>query len=163
MNIFILNLDPAEAAAAHADQHVGKMLIESCQLLCNAARALGYGYAPYKPTHAKHPCSVWTSASPTNYAWLARLAVALGAEWRHRWLFPERWEHASEVVAARLLGQAQIVVELPQTFAQAMPETYRRTDAVAAYRAYYAAEKRVLAGKPATWTRRPVPEWMCGA
>lgn len=157
MNIFVLSLDPQEAATLHSDRHVGKMLIESCQLLCNAARSFGYSYAPYEPTHLGHPCSIWAATSPTHYAWLARLAVSLAEEWRYRW--PKRKAHASEAVAKRLLSQSSSV-DIPSVFAQAMPEIYRNPDAVTAYRNYYAAEKRTLGGKPATWTRRAVPEWM---
>lgn len=36
MNIFALNLDPKEAAKAHGDKHVVKMILEACQMLYTA-------------------------------------------------------------------------------------------------------------------------------
>ena len=54
MNIFRLDDDPAVAAYFHCDKHVGKMLIESCQMLAAAQHLLG-GTASYKLTHQNHP------------------------------------------------------------------------------------------------------------
>jgi hypothetical protein len=36
MNIFALSLDPKEAAQAHGDKHVVKMILEACQMLYTA-------------------------------------------------------------------------------------------------------------------------------
>lgn len=36
MNLFILSRDPEEAAKAHADTHVVKMILEACQMLYSA-------------------------------------------------------------------------------------------------------------------------------
>jgi hypothetical protein len=36
MNIFALSVDPKEAAKAHADKHVVKMILEACQMLYTA-------------------------------------------------------------------------------------------------------------------------------
>ena len=51
-------------------------------------------------------------------------------------------------------------LRLPQTgmtpFAQAMPDEYRKKDAVEAYRAYYRGDKADIA----VWSRgRKVPDW----
>jgi hypothetical protein len=40
--------------------------------------------------------------------------------------------------------------------ALAMPEVYRGNNSVKSYRDYYRGEKRNIA----TWTKRPIPEWM---
>lgn len=148
MNIFVLDADPTVAATMLCDQHVGKMLLEACQLLCNCHDA-----APYKRTHYNHPCSVWVRADPANYAWLMRYAAALSAEYRHRF---DKTHACSKIV----WWCNPAIDSGPTTpFAQAMPEQYRGDDAVAAYRRYYAVEKRVLRGKPVTWTRRDRPTW----
>ena len=68
MNIFALDRDPRKAARGLQDLHVGKMLIEACQLLCSAHPL---DAAPYRRTHFNHPCAVWTRASLSNYRWLA--------------------------------------------------------------------------------------------
>jgi hypothetical protein len=153
MNIFALDKDPTKAARLLQDLHVGKMLLESCQLLCSAHPV---GTAPYRRTHINHPCSIWTRASLQNYRWLIAHAEALAAEYSHRF----GKEHKSALVAkwCRIhepdLPDAEL---LP--FALAMPEAYRGQDAVVSYRKYYAAEKRTLRGQPARWTGRATPRW----
>lgn len=153
MNIFVLDRDPQKAARAVQDLHVGKMLLEACQLLCSAHPA---GEAPYRRTHYNHPCAIWTRASLGNYRWLTAHAQALASEYQHRF----GKEHASAVVARWCQEHEP---ELPDAgllpFAQAMPEEHRRPDPVRAYRSYYSTEKRMLRGKPARWTRRAVPRW----
>jgi hypothetical protein len=42
MNLFILHLDPQQAAKYHADKHVVKMLLEACQLLYGVHWVLAY-------------------------------------------------------------------------------------------------------------------------
>ena len=155
MNIFALDDDPVKAAQALCDQHVGKMLLETCQLLCNC-----HAEVPYKRTHFNHPCSVWARASLHNYLWLRKHALALAAEYEHRF----GKVHGSRTVAVWAAQHLPInIPNVAQTpFAQAMPEQYLGPDAVAAYRRYYAAEKMILRGKPVTWTRREQPAWLRG-
>ena len=175
MNFFILAADHDANAAAHADQHVGKALLEGCQMLCTAhpepadrepwiamapPERLRRGLLPYKHTHVNSPCGLWTRRRPGNYVWLIHFAYALAREYEHRF----GRAHASLAVVdwcaerACLVGFAESGAT-PSPHVQVMPERYRGTDAVEAYRRYYAAEKRVLRGMPATWTRRPRPEW----
>ena len=163
MNIFVLDADPAKAAQALCDQHLGKMLLESAQLLCNAHVGIPAHAAPYKPTHLKHPCSTWTAATYGNYMWLCHHARELGAEYEHR--FGKK--HASAVVAQWCMlhtpiGPSPMLIAPRTPFIQAMPEHYCGPDAVAAYRRYYTAEKMILRGKPVTWTRRERPVWLDG-
>ena len=157
MNIFILSTDPRECAQLHADQHVGKMLVEACQLLCDA-----HPDAPYRHTHVNHPCAVWARSSLGRYCWLAQLAIELSDEWEYR--FGKR--HASRDVAEWALDAPEHMLLMSpeiEPFAQAMPQHYRASSAVTAYRAYYAAEKRVLLGAPAKWTKRATPAWFSAA
>ena len=56
MNVFYLHHLPPIAASYHCDKHVGKMLIESCQLLATAHHEFGNGdKVSYRPTHKNHP------------------------------------------------------------------------------------------------------------
>ena len=136
----------------HVDLHVNKMLLETCQLLCNA-----HEIAPYKRTHYNHPCSVWVRSSQQNYLWTCNLGMALAMEFRHRF----KKGHASEAVVKWAFANplTNPVYDLTP-FAQAMPEQYRREDAVKAYRTYYLAEKMMLRGKPSKWTGRSIPHWI---
>lgn len=173
MNIFVLDSDPAVAATLLCDQHVGKMLLEACQLLCNAypeptgslrqqwldstpQERSRLALLPYQHTHVKHPCSLWASTAMCNWVWLYQHALTLWHEYRHRF---DREHGASCALLWISKRYAHVQPGLSTPFAQAMPEQYRGPDAVQAYRRYYAAEKRVLRGKPVTWTRRPRPNW----
>jgi hypothetical protein len=42
MNLFILSSNPTEAAEAHADKHVVKMILEACQMLYSAHWTAAY-------------------------------------------------------------------------------------------------------------------------
>ena len=107
MNIFALDNDPTTAARYLCDQHLGKMLLESAQLLCNAhtIAALATGSqstAPYKPTHLKHPCSIWTASTYGNYNWLCHHARELARQYEQRFTR----KHASATVDGRRQGAA---------------------------------------------------------
>lgn len=179
MNIFILDHTPSTIAQAHADQHIGKMLLEGCQLLCSAhaepanrelweemipEQRVREALLPYKRTHRNHPCAIWARRRASNYTWLVLLTLALAEEWEYR--FGKHHEShkvakwCAEHISAAIFAEPNSGLT---PFVQALPEKYRGPDAVAAYRAYYAAEKRVLLGKPAKWTRRPTPTWFGGA
>jgi len=155
VNIFVLDLDIPTCARFHADQHVIKMTLESTQILCTVLHRHGID-APYKPTHARHPCTLWAGRSLSNWEWLRRLALALNREYRYR--FGSSGDHRSARVAKSLP-----LPPLPDSglteFAQALPDEYRVPgDAVRAYRAYYIGEK----SRFARWTRRRPPRWLTG-
>ena len=166
MNIFFLSLDPAEAAKLHGDKHVIKMILESTQMLmtCHAclqpdrdAWAIAFqrdtGRSPYKPTHANHPCTAWVRASPANYAWLCRLALALCDEKMRRW--PANAEHACRPLLEWLAAHPPPYPPggSPEDLtppARAMPDEYKVSPqkdpfeaAVASYLAYYEHKKRL--------------------
>ena len=84
MNIFYLDNNIEKCSQSHADTHVIKMILESVQILCTALFLNGIE-APYRPTHKKHPCVLWTSESFSNWLWLRELTVELNKEYRYRW------------------------------------------------------------------------------
>ena len=174
MNLFRLDIIPSSAAMYHADHHVGKMMIEACQLMATAhikPDVPGYdemlphcrlaaNLLPYTHTHVNHPCAVWVRQGLDNYLWALELAFALAAEFRYRF-----GDHTTVEVVEWL--SKNVPSRLPQgstTPPQAMPEQYRCNNPVTAYRRYYAAEKRSYRRGSkmvtATWTRRGVPEFM---
>jgi hypothetical protein len=93
MNIFVTNICPFMSAAGLDDKRVNKMVLESAQMLSTAIHLVDseqisifkvftpkgkkrklalhrkYGRV-YMPTHANHPCNVWTRKNRTNYNWL---------------------------------------------------------------------------------------------
>ena len=87
MNIFVVHPDSQVCARALDDKRVGKMLMESNQLLSTAVRE----WLPdiederlCRPTHASHPCSVWARRSYLNFDWLLCHARELNLEWHWR-------------------------------------------------------------------------------
>ena len=162
MNIFVLDKTPEIAAKYHSDQHVVKMILESAQMACTTYHLFGLD-APYRMTHANHPCTQWVRESRSNYLWLYRLAYSLNEEYKFR--FRKAVNHKSWDVFATLHREKYGLLEetkfqRPLTsltnFAQAMPEQYRSDDGIEAYRRYYA-----LAKIPnARYTFRNVPYWV---
>lgn len=152
MNIFVLSEDPVAAALMQCDQHVVKMPLESAQLLCTAFED---GVAPYRWTHYKHPCGVWTRTARENFLWLVTHALALADEYRFRY----GKEHKSREVILWCREHLEWVT-FPQQgltpFAIAMPAQYKCGDAVTSYRNFYVQDK----SRFARWTRgRPAPDW----
>lgn len=179
MNIFAVDPDPAASARALHDAHVVKMALESAQILStlvhptrayyralcpeeraspekHSGRFLLSGERIYLPTHPAHPCTAWTGLRRANWRWLYAHAFALCAEYRRRF----GREHGAQAVVLALSGEAVGGAGDLQPFVQAMPETYRGPDPVAAYRRYYVAEKLFPGGRRARWTRRDPPAWL---
>ncbi len=154
MNIFVLDRDPSQAARWHFDKHVTKMLLESCQILCTALHQnTGLQDIPYKPAHAKHPCTIWASASRENFEWLCYLAIGLNDEYEYRY----GKLHKCKIVLDYCIAHIDHLRSVGLTpFAQAMPDEFKAQDAVVAYRNYYNLGKRHIS---TVWTGRDFPPW----
>ena len=153
MNIFILDKDIDLCAKYYIDKHVVKMPLETAQLLSTAVN-LNYKDAKglYRSTHVNHPCSVWTRSSRRNFMWLAKLGLEICEEYTRRY---ER-VHASSKVIINAIDYANYIPDGDLTeFVQAMPDKYKKPDAVEAYRGYYIGEKHSIASwktdKPSWW------------
>lgn len=144
MNIFYLHEDPYTSAKAMTNKHVVKMILESAQMLSTAHHVLDKDQVRnkdklYKPTHQNHPSSVWVRQSKEHYMWLYKHFIALSTEYTKRY-------DKTHLTYQRLASYLQ---EYPEnlkndTFTQppqAMPDIYKDTDSVRAYRKYYLNEK----------------------
>jgi hypothetical protein len=171
MNIFILDRDAATSARMMCDKHVVKMILESCQLLSTAHHVLdgeellvNTGKRKYKTyictnknickaTMMNHPCTIWARETRSNYIWLWRHAYALCKEYTRRY----NKIHAMESMLLNELHDPPLNIKKgAQTpFAQAMPENYKDSNAVVAYRKYYINEK----ARFAKWKLNDEPEW----
>ena len=156
MNIFVLDADPFVAAQMMCDKHVVKMILEGCQMLSTVhSLDVVQDNKPklYKPCFHNHPCTIWARASKSNYYWLANHTHELTNEYTSRY----NKVHKSTSMARWFTHNAPS--NLPDTictkFAQAMPEVYKNTDAVKAYRAYYVGDKRRFA----KWSNGKTPKW----
>ena len=152
MNIFVLSEDPREAAQWVVDSHAVKMVLETAQILS----AVSWRYhvpAPYKLTHAKHPCTLWAGDTLGNWTWLVEHGHALADEYERRY----GKTHKSLAVLQWAKDHGGRPARGERTpFAQAMPPEYHSPDAVTAYRAYYQGAKARLA----TWKApASAPAW----
>ena len=150
MNIFVLHHNPIIAAQMQCDKHVVKMILETAQMLCTVAHDHGFD-APYKATHKKHPCTLWTGKSKENWGWVIKHGLGLCAEYTKRYGRVHKSQQHIEWCQ-------RLPINLPQTgltqFAQAMPVEYKNDCAVTAYRAYYHGEKAGFA----KW-KTEAPDW----
>jgi hypothetical protein len=138
----------------HADKHVIKMILESCQLLCSAHHICPNTFSPpYKLTHKNHPCAIWVRQSVQNYLWLCRLATELCKEYTFRY----GKEHKCEMIIHQLHVSTPTIPDVPFTEPpKAMPDQYKKLPTVLAYRKYYLCEKTHLL----TWKKRQPPRWV---
>lgn len=156
MNIFILDKDPKKAAISQCDKHVCKMVIESTQMLC---LALPPDLSPYKQVFKHHPCSKWVLYSSANYEWMIEHAIALSQEYTFRYNREHKCaRHICMIIYRtwKIFRTWNFVENKLTPFVQAMPDQYKDSDAVRAYRAYYKGEKKHFA----KWNNgREAPDW----
>lgn len=150
MNIFILDTNPKKCAEYHCDKHVVKMILESAQMLCTVLSQNNIE-VPYKPTHAKHPCTIWAAKSVANFNWLRDLSKFLNDEYKLR--YNKKINHKSFDVIKSLPDYKNECLGLT-SFALAMPDEYKCDNPVEAYRNYYKQDKKNIA----TWKNK-TPEW----
>lgn len=151
MNIFVVDEDPQQAARDLCDKHVVKMPLESAQMLCTVLVELGVAGVPYRPSHLNHPCTRWAAATRSNFDWLVTHGRALCNEYTRRY----GKDHKSGLVIEWCAQHRDELPDGPLTpHAQAMPDVFRSTSAVLAYRTYYREGKANIV----TWKMGP-PGW----
>lgn len=157
MNIFALHNDPIVAAEYHTDKHCVKMILESAQMLSTTQHIMSDAVPKflYKPTHINHTCSKWARETGGNYRWLARLALALCAEYTQRYGRRHKSQDIIEWSYNNIPDALWESRDIVTPFAQAMPKQYQQANAVQAYREYYIGEKPHLF----TWKTQP-PRWI---
>jgi hypothetical protein len=151
MNIFYLDHNPILCAQYHVDRHVVKQILEYAQLLCSACWTSNSS-APYKLTHPNHPCAKWVRTSMANYDLLFSLGVALCNEYYYRFgkihkttkVYQYLWKHRPNIPYKEC-------TPIPL----AMPDEFKHSDPVVAYRNYYIGGKNHLK----SWKHRTVPNW----
>ena len=158
MNIFVLDKDPRVAARMLCDKHVPKMIVESAQMLSTAHRQLdGDDYADthklYKNAMVNHPSTIWVRSSHMHYRYLYDLFVALCDEYTYRYGKQHASDRQLRVPLAKAPDNIPQVTWNPPP--QCMPEEYKMTSSILAYRKYYINDK----GSFSTWKNRPTPYW----
>jgi hypothetical protein len=165
MNIFVIDQNPEVAAIHLVDRHVSKMILESSQIFsnCFTLERMSQPDCPKtkvggsrKHSYPHHPCCIWATQSRENMRWLIRHAKAMDVERMER--NGKKNPHFSMQFINWVEKNIEdsIVPEIPMTpFAQAMPEEYRNSDTIVAYRNYYKFGKKHLH----QWKRNK-PDWI---
>lgn len=160
MNIFYVDKCPLKAAQALGDKHVVKMILESAQMLSTAHHVAepSTKFTPsdilehiYKPTHLNHPSNIWCRFTQDNYGWLLRHLEALLEEYTYR--------YSKQHAVFFKLEYLRYYPRLGEGFTsppQCMPDEYKLSDTVEAYRNYYRKGKSHLR----KWTKREPPDWL---
>ena len=177
MNIFYLSNDPVEAAQAHLDKHVIKMILEYAQLLSTAHRIIDGSERVvlsnsgrkkkvwelndqrdellYSATHINHPSAIWARSSSCNYEWLYRLFCATCDEYTHRY----GKVHLTDSKLRNVLKHHPKHIGKSKAWVgptPAMPDECKVAgDPLASYKRYYIDKKADMA----KWTNREPPEW----
>ena len=176
MNIFVVDTNPVNAARDLCDKHVVKMILESAQMLSTAHRVLdgNFYYREGKngrkipsyvhpnpvlnerlllATMMNHPCTRWAMETTDNYYWLFGHGLELCSEYTKRY----NKIHGLQRLYDNFLFSLPMSIKYGKLtpFAQAMPDQYKCSDAVQAYRNYYLNEK----SRFAKWKNSQVPEW----
>ena len=156
MNIFVLDLDPKQAAIYHGDKHVVKMILETAQMLSTAHRlADNCKFGFYQITHKSHPCSKWVRSSSSNYHWALKLLASLCEEFEYR----RGKKHKTEGLLYMLRDSPSFYPsESPLPRPQCMPDEFKCDNVVDAYRSYYQSkcDEGIVTYK---WGRNP-PNWL---
>ena len=115
----------------------------------------------YRPVHVHHPCTKWVRESLGNYMWLCKLALHLAEEHHYRW--PNSPSHSCEAHVKWLIAHPPSKLKLANSpvtpFALAMPDEYKKNNAIGSYRSFYKGSKtdRGITNK---YTRRQRPHWL---
>lgn len=108
---------------------------------------------PLRPTHRNHGSTIWARTNTTNYKWLCSLLSGLLYEYSLRYSKTHAYqphctwltENIPDIPTSESLSEVYL----------AMPDQYKNTDPVIAYRYYYVAEKAYFA----KWQKGTPPPW----
>lgn len=160
MQIFRPCYSWVESAMALDDLRLGKQILECAQILSTATHAQFPGWDDlnmlYKPTHARHPLTIWAGSSRENFRQCLQAYAIFSIEWQDR---REKWHGASHLHfildRAADLFQCGEYKEQPNCTSfkdMPLPDAYRRC----------LAEKwdaDTVSGRPPKWTGHNRPDW----
>ena len=180
MNIFVLDETPKKSAEYHCDKHVVKMILESGQMMCTShwLHLLSNYYdgeitdfkrvkdiqawlfenthpmeqPPWKISHMRHPCTLWTNESYSNYMWHWELAKELCAEYTKRYHKIHKSEAVIDWLGKNTPRLMQDIGKTPHPIC--MKDEYKLDGVIDSYRNYYIKDKVRFA----KWKTKE-PEW----
>lgn len=175
MNIFVSDSDAWVSARALDDKRVGKLLMESNQMMSLAIKTtlpeeewcfdVGDGCLTRGWAHLNHPCSIWARSSEQNFDWLFEHATALRAEFHYRFGnyhgSGERTLFIGNEFGPKRMSLPALGLLPFQNSARndGLGIDYTHLPVPISYREYL-KHRWATDTKPVTWTRRGPPEWL---
>ena len=159
MQLFVVSQNPVECAQALDDLRLNKMVLETAQLLCNAARQFASSNIKdmlYRPSHERHPCSLWLQQDPRNLSWGIELFKALHDEWE--WRRQTNSGHLSWIKLAGVFSLYYSPLPWPTEFVNCSQFKDHELDVFTSYQLTLNHKWRADT-KPPKWTRRGAPLW----
>jgi hypothetical protein len=136
------------------------MIIETAQLLYSAHWVLSPSRVPefaYKKSHINHPSAIWVRESIENYEWLCELGMELCYEYTYRY---EKTHKTQFHIQWLIRNPPFNIPAVPMTSLRlAMPDEYKHTNPVEAYRTFYKESKLKQRGI-VTYKKRNWPEFL---
>lgn len=163
MNIFVTDKDAKVSAINLDDKRLVKMVLETAQLLATAITLNG-GKATYKPTHLKHPATIWVCQNKANYSWLFDHFISLLDEYTMRF---NKKHKCQDLVKEFTEGISYLPEGSLQQFANCTANKSKNIsfkhleEPTEAYKAYLCARWDTDTRIP-KWTNRTKPEWYRG-
>ena len=156
MNIFYTDECPIKSAQNQCDKHVVKMILESAQMLCSVHHRYNSKVKHlYKPTHTKHPSTIWAGDSQQNYEWLYNHFIALCDEYEHRY----SRVHLTRVKLEKPLNNIPVGIPnigMTKLRLAITDKTFHKKCPIKSYRKYYISKQFNF---PMVWTKRTKPRW----
>ena len=165
MNIFWLHEDTDTNAKYHCDKHIVKMPLETAQMLSTTVHMIG-AESPnlYKVGFKNHPCTVWARERLINFMLLHNLGMALCHEYTYRYGKVHASQKVIETMDLDSITDKFLDRDFPTIRStikpQCMPDEYKTTNTIQAYRNYYVGEKSGFAKWKGKVNGREVPEFM---
>jgi hypothetical protein len=168
MNIFVLDKDANNCAKYLCNAHLNKMVVEHSQMLANCFLLDTLKYAPKtqkgtvrKHSYYNHPVSIWLRQSIGNFKWVWYYTIKILEEREYRGFKPHFCEDFIKQCALQKPDNIEKNLDELTPFVLAMPDQYKNTDPVQAYRDYYIHDKIYnKSGKfMLKYTNRELPEW----
>lgn len=158
MQLFILDRDPAAAAASLCDVHLRKMCLETAQILSGVILRQGRVLPDYlpKPCNCNHPV-IRALDSPFKVNWVIELNIAMQQIYRQRF----GKTHAYSQLAGeygKILFTEREVDEDWSFFRNFKACSITEKDIVEAYRIYYRYKKTII--RNWQYTNSCEPEWL---
>jgi len=158
MNIFAIEGDETtgeinwyESGRSQDNLRTVKMLLESTQLLSTALQLNGMP-GPYKPNHAKHPSTLWTAESASNWSCLMVHALALNEEYEER--FNKNHKCYDRLIEMNQTFDPKKFSNVnPTPLRLAMPDEFKSNNPVKSYRDYYSTKEKMR------YPKNKIPDW----